>query len=188
MRFAKLNDWLGWQETLNPKEIELGLDRVEKVLSRLALNSQFNCPVITLAGTNGKGSTAAFLQAILLASNYRVGCYTSPHLDKYNERIQINAMPVSDERLCTVFEEIDQARGNIPLTYFEFGTLAALLIFFQSKLDVLVLEIGLGGRLDAVNVIDPDVAVITSVGLDHMDWLGHDVESIGREKAGIFSS
>jgi len=186
MKFTALQDWLTWQESLNPKEIDLGLDRVEKILPDLGLNSQFNCPVITLAGTNGKGSTAAFLQSILQAADYKVGCYSSPHLLKYNERIAIDSKNIDDERLCEAFEIIDQARGDVPLTYFEFGTLAALVIFSQAKLDAVILEAGLGGRLDAVNVIDPDVAVITSIDLDHMDWLGDDIESIGREKAGIF--
>jgi len=186
MRFNSLQQWLAWQESLNPKEIDLGLDRVEKVLQQLGLSSQFNCPVITLAGTNGKGSTAAFLQSMLQAAGYKVGCYTSPHLLQYNERIRIDSKNIDDERLCAAFEEVDQARGDVPLTYFEFGTLAALLVFSQAQLDAVVLEVGLGGRLDAVNVIDPDVAVITSVDLDHMDWLGDDIESIGREKAGIF--
>lgn len=186
MRFNNLQQWLDWQESLNPKEIDLGLERVEKVLQQLNLSSQFNCTVITLAGTNGKGSTAAFLQSMLQAEGYRVGCYTSPHLHQYNERIRINSENIDDQQLCRAFETIDQARGDIALTYFEFGTLAALLIFSAAQLDVVVLEIGLGGRLDAVNVIDPDVAVITSIGLDHMDWLGPDVNSIGAEKAGIF--
>jgi dihydrofolate synthase / folylpolyglutamate synthase len=186
MKFQTLEQWLTWQESLNPKEIDLGLDRVEKVLHQLGLSSQFNCPVITLAGTNGKGSTSAFLQSMLQAAGYQVGCYTSPHLLKYNERISINSNSVEDADLCEAFERIDQVRGDLPLTYFEFGTLAALVIFAQAKLDAVILEVGLGGRLDAVNVIDPDVSVITSIGLDHMDWLGDDIESIGREKAGIF--
>ena len=188
MRFNTLQQWLTWQESLNPKEIDLGLDRVEKVLQQLGLSSQFNCPVITLAGTNGKGSTSAILQSMLHAAGYKVGCYTSPHLLQYNERIRIDSKNIDDERLCEAFEKVDQARGDVPLTYFEFGTLAALLVFSQAQLDAVILEVGLGGRLDAVNVIDPDVAVITSVDLDHMDWLGNDIESIGREKAGIFRS
>ena len=186
MRFNTLQQWLDWQQSLNPKEIDLGLDRVEKVLHQLGLSSDFNCPVITLAGTNGKGSVAAFLQSMLQAAGHKVGCYTSPHLLQYNERIRINSTNIDDESLCAAFETVDQARGDIPLTYFEFGTLAALVIFSQRQLDAVILEVGLGGRLDAVNVIDPDVAVITSVDLDHMDWLGDDIESIGREKAGIF--
>lgn len=186
MRFNSLQQWLDWQQNLNPKEIDLGLQRVEKVLQKLALSSRFYCPVITLAGTNGKGSTAALLQAMLLAAGYKVGCYTSPHLLQYNERIRINTENIDDERLCAAFAMVDQARADIALTYFEFGTLAALVIFAQAQLDVVILEVGLGGRLDAVNVIDADVAVITSIGLDHMEWLGDNVESIGREKAGIF--
>ena len=186
MRFDSLQQWLDWQETLNPETIDLGLDRVRQVLKALGLCENFNCPVITVAGTNGKGSSVAMLESILRAADYTVGCYTSPHLFHYNERIRINGQPVTDDMLCQVFEEVDQARGDVALTYFEFGTMAALLIFAQAGLDVVVLEVGLGGRLDAVNVINPDVALISSVGLDHMDWLGPDVDSIAREKAGIF--
>ncbi|MFW2374495.1 MAG: bifunctional tetrahydrofolate synthase/dihydrofolate synthase [Gammaproteobacteria bacterium] len=186
MRFDSLQQWLGWQESLNPKTIDLGLDRVRQVLSALDLSEDFNCPVITVAGTNGKGSSVAMLESILRAANYRVGCYTSPHLFHYNERIRINGQPVTDHKLCQAFETVDQARGDVALTYFEFGTLAALIIFAQTGLDVMVLEVGLGGRLDAVNVINPDVALISSVGMDHMEWLGADIDSIAREKAGIF--
>ena len=185
MRFNNLQDWLSWQESLNPKEIELGLSRVSEVLNKLSFSSDFFCPVISVAGTNGKGSTVAFAESILLQANISVGCYTSPHLYKYNERIRINQQPVSDQVLCEAFEVIDQARDNVPLTYFEFGTLAALVVFKRFNVDIAVLEVGLGGRLDAVNVIDADVAVITSIGIDHIDWLGDDVELIGREKAGI---
>ena len=186
MGFNSLEEWLSWQETLNPKTIDLGLDRVRQVLSALGLSEDFNCPVITVAGTNGKGSSVAMLESILRAAEVRVGCYTSPHLFHYNERIRINGQPVTDDRLCRAFEIVDQARGDVALTYFEFGTLAALVIFAQAELDVMVLEVGLGGRLDAVNVINPDVALISSVGMDHMDWLGLDIDSIAREKAGIF--
>ncbi|MCW8957207.1 MAG: bifunctional tetrahydrofolate synthase/dihydrofolate synthase [Gammaproteobacteria bacterium] len=186
MRFNSLQQWLNWQETLNPKTIDLGLDRVRQVLKALELSEDFNCPVITVAGTNGKGSSVAMLESILRAADYTVGCYTSPHLFHYNERIRINGQPVTDDMLCQAFEVVDQARGSVALTYFEFGTLAALVIFAQARLDVVVLEVGLGGRLDAVNVINPDVALISSVDLDHMDWLGSDIDSIAREKAGIF--
>ncbi len=186
MRFNNLQQWLTWQESLNPKEIDLGLDRVQQVLKKLELSSQFICPVITVAGTNGKGSTVAFLESILKAENYSVGCYTSPHLFSYNERIRINGNNIDDITLCHAFEIIDQARADIPLTYFEFGTLAALVAFAQAKLDIVILEVGLGGRLDAVNVIDADVAIITSIDIDHTDWLGDDIESIAVEKAGIF--
>lgn len=186
MRFDSLQQWLDWQESLNPKTIDLGLDRVRQVLGALGLSENFNCPVITVAGTNGKGSSVAMLESILGAAEYRVGCYTSPHLFHYNERIRINGQPVTDDMLCQAFEAVDQARADVALTYFEFGTLAALVIFAQAGLEIVVLEVGLGGRLDAVNVINPDVALISSVGLDHMDWLGTDIESIAREKAGIF--
>ena len=185
MRFKTLAEWLSWQESLNPKEIDLGLDRVSDVLSKLNFSSDFICPVITVAGTNGKGSTVAFLESIFHQAGISVGCYTSPHLFTYNERIRINAELVTDELLCEAFEEIDQARGDIPLTYFEFGTLASLVVFQKSGVEVAVLEVGLGGRLDAVNVINADVSVITSIDVDHVDWLGDDVEIIAKEKAGV---
>jgi len=185
MRYKKLQDWLTWQESLNPKEIDLGLDRVSQVYKRLNFSADFFCPVITVAGTNGKGSTVAFIESILNQSNLSVGSYTSPHLFKYNERIKINQKPVSDEELCEAFNVIDQARGDVALTYFEFGTLAALVIFKKFQVSVAVLEVGLGGRLDAVNIIDADVSVITSIDIDHVDWLGDDVEIIAREKAGV---
>ena len=186
MRFDNLQDWLGWQESLNPNQIDLGLDRVATVLASLGLSADFSCPVITVAGTNGKGSTVAFLESILLAAGYTVGCYTSPHLFNYNERIRLNGQNIDDLSLCQAFDCVDQARADIPLTYFEFGSLAAFYLFSQAQLDVVVLEVGLGGRLDAVNVIDPDVAMITTVDIDHVDWLGTDTEQIGYEKAGIF--
>jgi len=185
MRFNSLPDWLQWQEKLNPKEIDLGLERVATVLKNLNFTSSFFCPVITVAGTNGKGSTVAFLESILFQSKNSVGSYTSPHLFKYNERIRINQQAVSDADLCEAFNIIDKARGDIALTYFEFGTLAALVIFKKYNVDVAVLEVGLGGRLDAVNVIDADVAVISSIGIDHVDWLGNDIDVIAREKSGI---
>jgi len=185
MRFNLLSEWLQWQESLNPKEIDLGLERVAVVLKKLSFSSNFFCPVISVAGTNGKGSTVAFIESILKHSDISVGCYTSPHLFKYNERIRVNQQPVSDVDLCEAFDVIDKARGDIALTYFEFGTLASLVIFKKYNVDVAVLEVGLGGRLDAVNVIDADVAVITSIGIDHVDWLGDDVEIIAQEKAGI---
>ena len=185
MRFNTLAEWLNWQESLNPKEIDLGLDRVSRVLELLKIPTDFFCPVITVAGTNGKGSTVAFIESILHQAGLSVGCYTSPHLFVYNERIRVNKQCVSDDDLCEAFEVIDQARAGISLTYFEFGTLASLVIFQKCNVDVVVLEVGLGGRLDAVNVIDADVSVITSIDIDHIDWLGDNVELIGREKAGI---
>jgi len=185
MRFDTLQDWLNWQETLHPEEIELGLERVQHVWEQL-------CPmpdlpgIITIAGTNGKGSCAMMLESIYHHAGYRTGSYTSPHLLKYNERIRLQCQPVDDQQLCHAFEAVDQARAETSLTYFEFGTLAALFCFMQSGLDVIILETGLGGRLDAVNIINSDVALLTSVALDHQDWLGDDRETIGYEKAGIF--
>jgi dihydrofolate synthase/folylpolyglutamate synthase len=186
MRFEHLNDWLAWQESLNPAEIDLGLDRISRVLSLAGLSSSFNCPLIAVAGTNGKGSVVAMLEAITMAAGLKVCSYTSPHLFQYNERIKINGRGISDSALCEAFERIDQARGECSLTYFEFGTLAAIDVFFKENPDLVVLEVGLGGRLDAVNIMDADVSVLTSVAIDHVDWLGNDRESIGYEKAGIF--
>jgi dihydrofolate synthase/folylpolyglutamate synthase len=185
MRFDTLEAWLAWQETLHPRAIELGLERCRAVAARLGLEVP-PFPVLTVGGTNGKGSTVALLDAVLRAAGYRVGTYTSPHLLRYNERIQLAGVPVGDDELCATFDRVDGARGDTSLTYFEFGTLAALDLFGRAGLDAAVLEVGLGGRLDAVNLVDADVAVITSVGIDHTDWLGPDRESIGREKAGIF--
>lgn len=184
MRFATLNEWLAWQETLHAREIDLGLERVSRVLERLG-RAHPPYTVLTVGGTNGKGSCVAMLESILGAAGYRVAAYTSPHLLRYNERIRIGGVEVDDATLCRAFERVDQARGDITLTYFEFGTLAALDIFHGAGLDVAILEVGLGGRLDAVNAVDADVALITSIDLDHVDWLGTDRESIGREKAGI---
>ena len=187
MRFSSLPEWLSWQEGLHPSTIELGLDRVSQVFHRLHSTSA-PCPVITVAGTNGKGSSVALLESIYQSAGYQSGVYTSPHLLRYNERIHLNGEEVSDDALCETFERIDQARQQSPeisLTYFEFGTLAALDIFFRAKPDVIILEVGLGGRFDAVNILDADVALITSIGIDHTDWLGHDRETIAKEKAGI---
>ncbi|AKH19987.1 bifunctional tetrahydrofolate synthase/dihydrofolate synthase [Sedimenticola thiotaurini] len=184
MRFNNLDEWLDWQSQLHPKEIELGLERVSAVWQQLRA-APLDCKVITVGGTNGKGSCVGFLEAMLRSASYRVGCYTSPHLVRYNERILIDGKPVTDDQLCEAFERVDQARGESQLTYFEFGTLAALDLFAGAGLDVVVLEVGLGGRLDAVNIIDADVALITNVEIDHTDWLGETRELIGREKAGI---
>lgn len=183
-RFQTLDQWLSWQETLHPSTIDLGLERVTAVWNRLH-SQTFPFTVITVAGTNGKGSTVAMLDAIYTAAGYKVAAYTSPHLLRYNERIVIQGKPVQDSELCRAFEEIDSARGDISLTYFEFGTLAALWLFTQTALDIVILEVGMGGRLDAVNIVDADVAVITAIDLDHQEWLGHDREQIGLEKAGI---
>src|SRR5579859_454571 len=179
-----LDEWLSYQERVNVRSIELGLDRVRAVWQRMGAQPPAR-RVITVGGTNGKGSTVAMLEAMLTAGGQRVGCYTSPHLLRYNERIRIEGREAGDEALVASFERIEAARGEIPLTYFEFGTLAALDLFARAGLDVAVLEVGLGGRLDAVNIIDADVAVVTTVDLDHMDWLGPDRDRIGVEKAGI---
>lgn len=179
-----LLNWLAHLEQLHPKTIELGLDRVSAVKSRLGL--EFSIPVITVGGTNGKGSTCAMLEAILTAAGYKVGLYSSPHLLRYNERVRIASQEVPDDALCAAFAAVEEARGEISLSYFEFGTLAALWLFKRGGLDALILEVGLGGRLDAVNMLDADCAIITSIDLDHMDYLGDDRESIGFEKAGIF--
>jgi dihydrofolate synthase / folylpolyglutamate synthase len=179
-----LDDWLNYQLRIHPKSVDMSLSRMQEVAKRLHITKPAPC-VITVGGTNGKGSTVAYLQSIALAAGLRVGTYTSPHLLRYNERIVINGREVFDSPLCVAFERIEQARAEITLTYFEFATLAALLIFSDEPLDLVILEVGLGGRLDATNIIDADVAVITTVDLDHQDYLGPDRESIGAEKAGI---
>ena len=184
-RFACLDDWLAWQESLHFTAIELGLDRCNKVAQRMGLLKP-GSRIISISGTNGKGSSAAMLDSILRASGYRVGTYTSPHLIRYNERICIDGIQVTDEQLCRSFDRIDRARKDISLTYFEFGTLAALDIFQRAALDIVILEVGLGGRLDAVNILDADVALLVTIDLDHEKWLGYTREAIGREKAGIF--
>lgn len=184
MRFSTLREWLDWQSTLHPSEIELGLERVADVWRRLS-SGQFSSVVITIAGTNGKGSSAALLESILLAAGYTVGCYTSPHLLRYNERIKVGGKEATDQEICNAFDRVDQARDGISLTYFEFGTLAALDIFALKHPDAVILEVGLGGRLDAVNILDPDVALITTIDIDHKEWLGDSREKIALEKAGI---
>ncbi len=188
MRFQSLQAWLEWLESFHPSEIDLGLDRVSEVAGRLKLdyNDSDSPTVITIAGTNGKGSCVSVLNHLLTRSGLRVGSYTSPHLLRYNERININGEPVADHTIADSFKRIDQARETTSLTYFEFSTLAALDICQRANLDVVLLEVGLGGRLDAVNIIDPDIAIVTSIDIDHVDWLGSDRESIGFEKAGIF--
>ena len=184
MRFHSLQHWLAWQETLHPAAIDLGLDRVRAVAARLDLLPT-PVHVLTVAGTNGKGTVAHLLAALLTQAGYRVGLYTSPHLLRYNERIQVAGVAASDSELCAAFDAVDQARGSISLTYFEFGTLAAAWVFRERAVTAQVLEVGLGGRLDAVNIWDPQIAIITGVALDHQAWLGDDREAIGREKAGI---
>ena len=186
MHFDTLKGWLDWQESLHPQSIDLGLDRVTRVFNALQCRSVKKPITITVAGTNGKGSSIAFLEAIYRAQGFRVGAYTSPHIVKYNERIKINAVPVSDSVICAAFERIETVRNNISLSYFEFSTLAALDIFSRSNLDIQLLEVGLGGRLDAVNIIDPDAAIVTSISIDHTAWLGETREEIAYEKAGVF--
>ena len=185
MRFNTLAAWLAWQETLHPKAIDLGLARVRQVFDRLQLGASLPF-TLTVGGTNGKGSCVAMLDSILRHAGYRVATYTSPHLLRYNERIRIDGREVGDERICAAFERVDQARGDITLSFFEFGTLAALDIFSGEALDLQILEVGLGGRLDAVNLIDADAALIATIDIDHQDWLGNTRDAIGLEKAGIF--
>ncbi len=185
-----LTDWLAHLEGLHPKGqagIELGLERVSRVKD--ALGQTPIGPLVVVGGTNGKGSTCAYLEAIIDRAGYRVGCYTSPHLLAYNERVRVNGRPVEDGALCAAFARVEAARrsaGDVPLTYFEFGTLAAWEVFAAAGVEAVILEVGLGGRLDAVNAYDPDLAIVTTVALDHTDWLGPDREAIGFEKAGIF--
>ena len=179
-----LDGWLAYLATLHPKAIALGLDRVHAVYARLGIG--FTCPAIIVAGTNGKGSTCALLERMLAAGGYRVGLYTSPHLLRYNERVRVSGVDASDADLCHAFAAVEAVRADTALTYFEFGTLAALWLFARAGVAALVLEVGLGGRLDAVNIIDADVAIVSSIAIDHVDYLGATREAIGREKAGIF--
>lgn len=184
MRFSTLAEWLAWQETLHPKPIDMGLQRVRRVFD--ALGSGVSPYTITVGGTNGKGSSVALLTAMLRAAGYRVGTYTSPHLLRYNERIQIDGEPVDDATICEAFGRVDAARGDTSLSYFEFGTLTALDIFRRAALDAQILEVGLGGRLDAVNIIDADAALVASIDIDHQEWLGDSRDAIALEKAGIY--
>jgi dihydrofolate synthase/folylpolyglutamate synthase len=181
---ATLDQWLEYIERQHPTTIELGLQRVNAVCDALRLKPAF--PIITVGGTNGKGSCCALLEAMLLAAGYRVGCYTSPHLLRYNERVRIVGREVDDAALCRAFERIESARGETTLTYFEFGTLAALLVFADARLEAAILEVGLGGRLDAVNAFDADCALVASIDLDHGEYLGNTRAAVGFEKAGIF--
>ncbi len=186
-RSTTLADWLAHLETLHPEAIALGLDRVRAV--HALLDARLACPVITVGGTNGKGSTGALLESILRCAGFRTALYASPHLLRYNERVRVDAREATDAELIASFEAVEAARmaaGGVALTYFEFGTLAALWLYARAAPDVAVLEVGLGGRLDAVNIVDPDVAVITSVDIDHVAYLGATREAIGHEKAGIF--
>ena len=185
-----LDDWLVYLESLRPggqAGIELGLERIDQV--KEALGQSQHCPVIVVGGTNGKGSTCAYLENIIVRAGYNVGCYTSPHLLAYNERVRVNGQESSDAALCAAFARVEMARqeaGNIALTYFEFGTLAAWEVFAAAGVEAAILEVGLGGRLDAVNAYEPDVSIVTTVALDHTEWLGTDRASIGFEKAGIY--
>lgn len=179
-----LESWLGYLERLHDREIELGLDRILLVFRKL-FRGPWPSRVITVGGTNGKGTTVAALDLLLRSAGRRTATYTSPHLHRYNERVCLNGTTVTDEALVQAFERVEQARASTPLTYFEFGTLAALVIFRDAEIDDLILEVGLGGRLDAVNILDPNLAIITTIGIDHIDWLGDNLESIAFEKAGI---
>ena len=176
--------WLDFISVQHSKEIELGLERIRLVAERLKLRP-FNCPLITVAGTNGKGSSVTALERIYTAAGYRTGCYTSPHLTTFNERIRLQRDFATDDMICEAFNRINTVRDEIPLTYFEFSTLAAFIIFQKFEPDVVLLEVGLGGRLDATNLYSADIALITSIGIDHADWLGSDRETIAVEKAGI---
>ena len=181
---ASVQDWLNWLEAIHPAEIDLGLDRVLVVLRRLFPRKP-NARIITVAGTNGKGTTVATLEKLLLAAGRTTGAYTSPHLQDYNELVRLNGTDISDPVLVSAFEKVEEARGKVSLTYFEFGTLAAFVAFADAGVEDWILEVGLGGRLDAVNVLDADFAVITSIDIDHIGFLGDNREVIGFEKAGI---
>ena len=184
MQRTSLNDWLQWLEGLHATTIDMGLERVRKVWAAMQLQPSF--PVIMVAGTNGKGSVCAMLSTMYQRAGFKVGCYTSPHIQHYNERVAIDLKPVSDERIINSFAAIDAARGDTSLTYFEFGTLGAMHSFIEEKVDVAIMEVGLGGRLDAVNIFEPNVSVVVSVDIDHAAILGDNREDIGFEKAGIY--
>ena len=183
-RFDTVNEWLEWQQTVHPLNIDFKLERILSVYEKLEV-SRVAKKIITVAGTNGKGSTVSFLENILCNNRLNVGTFTSPHILKYNERIKINGKDIDDESLLNVFELIDQKRGKTTLTYFEFATLSAFYLFSKADLDVAVLEVGLGGRLDATNIIDSDISIITSIGIDHTEFLGDTIDSIALEKAGV---
>jgi dihydrofolate synthase/folylpolyglutamate synthase len=185
MTARSLGDWLSYLEQLHPSAIDMGLERSQQVALQMGLTRPAP-KVITVTGTNGKGSTCAFLATLLQAQGLRVGVYSSPHLLRYNERVQVQGVEATDDELCAAFEQVERGRGDISLTYFEMGTLAAFWLFEQAGLDAVVLEVGLGGRLDAVNLVDADMALVTSIGVDHAEWLGDTRESVAFEKAGIF--
>ncbi len=184
MRFPTVAAWLAWQQAAHPVEIDPGLGRVGAAWEKLGV--PLGAAVLTVGGTNGKGSVSACLEAILAAAGYETGLFTSPHLRRYNERIRVRGREVGDAELLAAFAAIDEARGDVSLTFFEWNTLAAFIVFARARVDVAVLEVGMGGRLDAVNLLDADAAAVVSVGLDHREWLGETVEAIGREKASIF--
>lgn len=185
MNTRNLQQWLSYLEQLHPNEIDMGLARVQSVAQRLDL-PRIAQKIVTVTGTNGKGSTCALLASLAMGQGLSVGVYSSPHLLRYNERVRINGLEATDAQLCEAFSRVEEARGEISLTYFEMGTLAAFYLFAQSELDLAVLEVGLGGRLDAVNIVDADIAVVTSIGVDHQDWLGDTRDSVAYEKSGIF--
>jgi dihydrofolate synthase/folylpolyglutamate synthase len=185
LRFDTLSQWLDWQQSLHPRSIDLGLERVTEMMRRLGIERPARS-VLTIGGTNGKGSVVAYLDAMLRAAGYSVGVFTSPHLLRYNERIRIQGRSVDDAGIMRSFERIDSLRGDLSLTFFEWNALACFEILQAAGVEVAILEVGLGGRLDAVNAVDADVAAVVSIGLDHCDWLGPTLEQIGREKAGIF--
>jgi dihydrofolate synthase/folylpolyglutamate synthase len=185
MQARNLQQWLSYLEQLHPNEIDMGLERVQDVAQRLGL-PRIADKIVTVTGTNGKGSTCAFLASLVAQQGLNVGVYSSPHLLHYNERVRINGESVSDQQLCDAFIAVEQARSDTSLTYFEMGTLAAFWLFAQASLDVVILEVGLGGRLDAVNSVDADIAIVTNIGLDHADWLGNTRDSVAYEKSGIF--
>ena len=182
-----LDDWLSWQQTLHPKNIDFKLERIKSVYKKLNIGKIAD-KIITIAGTNGKGSTVAFLESILFENNLQIGSFTSPHITNYNERIKINKKEIDTESILNAFEIINDARGEITLTYFEFATLSAFYLFSKSDLDYAILEVGLGGRLDATNIIDSDLSIITSIGIDHTEFLGTTIDSIALEKAGVMRS
>ncbi len=187
MTRRSLGDWLAYLEQLHPTAIDMGLERAREVGVRLGLGRPAR-RIVTVTGTNGKGSTCAFIASLLHSQGLKVGVYSSPHLLRYNERVQIDGEQASDEALCAAFAAVEAARGDVSLTYFEMGTLAAFWLFQRAGLDAAVLEVGLGGRLDAVNLVDADVSVVTNIGLDHSEWLGDSRDSVATEKAGIFRS